>query len=122
VATPSVDNRIVTSTMEGAGHLWDSDGSHLSPFKTANGQYDLFITAVSANSEGFATTVNLSGVTEVRTSAGELVGTLEGYEDHVWSGAFSADGKLLATGGRDYIVRVYDWRQETTLFELHGHN
>ncbi len=116
------DGRIVTSTMRGAGYLWDSDGNLLAEFKPANGTRDLYIQAVDANGGCFATTVNRSGITEVWTSSGELVATLRGHEGHVWSGAFSADDKLLATGGEDRTVLVYDWRRETNLLELRGHD
>src|SRR5207247_10863217 len=59
------DSRIVTSTMEGAGNFWDSDGHHLGEFKPANGTRDLFIHGIGAGGGRFATTVNGSGVTEV---------------------------------------------------------
>jgi hypothetical protein len=58
------NDRIVTCTMRGAGNFWDSAGTALSEFKDANGGQDLFIRAIGANGDRFATTVNTSGVIE----------------------------------------------------------
>jgi WD40 repeat protein len=114
--------RVVTCTMRGAGNFWGIDGGALDQFKRANGGQDLFIRAISTHGERFATTVNTSGVIEVWTSTGQLVATLQGHAGNIWSGAFSPDDRLLATGGQDCIIRVYDWRSEASLFELHGHD
>ena len=41
-------------------------------------------------------------------ATGEPAGTLRGHEDYVSAVAFSADGKLLATGSFDHTVKVWD--------------
>ena len=34
--------------------------------------------------------------------------TLEGHKGHVFSGAFTADGTLLASGSEDKTVKIWD--------------
>jgi WD40 repeat protein len=116
------DNRIVIGTTRGAGYLWDAGGSALGIFRPGGDSWinNLNIRAVTSDREYFAATAGDSGVTEVRNSSGELAATLRGHEGLVVCGAFSPDGHYLATGGRDHAIRVYDWRQEATVFEMRG--
>ena len=44
-------------------------------------------------------------------SAGSMIKELRGHTDTVYSLAFSADGTLLASGGLDSSVRVWDFGQ-----------
>jgi WD40 repeat protein len=46
---------------------------------------------------------------------------LYGHKPHVVSGAFSPDGRLLATGSWDNTVRVWDMSQRKVLHILRGH-
>ena len=116
------DNRIVIGTTRGAGYLWNADGGALGIFRPGGDSWldNLNIRAVTSDREYFAATVGDSGVTEVRNSSGELAATLRGHEGLVACGAFSPDGHYLATGGSDHTIRVYDWRQEATVFEMRG--
>ncbi|MES2460178.1 MAG: AAA-like domain-containing protein [Armatimonadota bacterium] len=46
---------------------------------------------------------------------------LYGHKPHVTSGAFSPDGRLLATGSWDKTVRVWDMSSQKTIHVLRGH-
>jgi hypothetical protein len=115
------DGRIVTGTMRGAGQLWTASGESLGVFKPT-ASLDLFILAVHPDGLHFAATVNNSSVIEVWNASGELVSTLRGHKKHAWSASFSADGHTLASGSADRTARVWDWRAQRQILELHGNN
>jgi WD40 repeat protein len=51
----------------------------------------------------------------------QLTGVLTGHTEQVFAVAFSPDGRLLATGGDDKKVRLWDVRQRRPLATLTGH-
>jgi len=46
---------------------------------------------------------------------------LEGHTGAVWGAALSADGRLLATGGGDGTVRLWETQSGRLLASLQGH-
>jgi WD40 repeat protein len=51
---------------------------------------------------------------------GELAGTLPGHSSGADSVAFSADGKLLASGGEDHVIRIWSMADGSLVHELTG--
>jgi WD40 repeat protein len=47
--------------------------------------------------------------------------SLHGHKPHVVAGAFSSDGKMLATGSWDKTVRIWDTTRRKPLHVLRGH-
>jgi WD40 repeat protein len=52
----------------------------------------------------------------------ELVTELAGHDRPIWSMSFSADGRRLASGGEDRVVKVWDTASGEQLAELRGHS
>lgn len=53
--------------------------------------------------------------------ASRLRATFRGHAGHVWSVAFSPDGRRVATAGRDGTARVWDIQNGTELKTMRGH-
>ena len=52
---------------------------------------------------------------------GELIRSLAGHTDIVWSIAYSADGKQIASGSADQTVRTWEASSGEQILELKGH-
>ena len=49
--------------------------------------------------------------------SGECVKTFEGHTSHVYSAAFSPDGKYLASVSKDHIIELRKWLSLQELIE-----
>ncbi len=52
----------------------------------------------------------------------KLLRTINGHSNHVYSVAFSPDGKTLASGSRDGILKLWNPRSGKLLRSMNGHN
>lgn len=65
-------------------------------------------------------TCNLGEVRLWDVETGSVLAVLE-HPDEVWSVAFNPDGTLLATGGEDTIVRLWEVESEAVIASYEGH-
>ena len=56
------------------------------------------------------------------TSTGQLMNSLIGHTDDIYSVCFSPDGKTIASGGKDKSIRIWDTRTGKHLKSLTGHD
>jgi WD40 repeat protein len=68
------------------------------------------------------TTVAPTAAGDVGDAAGKPLSTFAGHTGTVNTVAFSKDGKLLATGGKDHTVRVWDAASGVSVRTFHGHS
>jgi WD40 repeat protein/energy-coupling factor transporter ATP-binding protein EcfA2 len=113
------DGSFATGTFTGEGALWSQDGGLRCTFKPSAGA-DLFLLATGPSGV-YTTTINRSGIVEIWDSSGTLLSTLPGPKHHIWGAAFSPDGRAVICGSSDWTIRVWDWRAERLVMELHGH-
>jgi WD40 repeat protein len=90
------------------------------------------VTQIRTSSDGRFTTV-VSGVAGVGgraivmenvvgSSLPKLIRVLDGHRDTLYTGALSPDGSILATGGYDRVVMLWDMKTGDLLRTLQGHN
>ncbi|MDP6587356.1 MAG: WD40 repeat domain-containing protein, partial [Anaerolineales bacterium] len=86
--------------------LWNSTTGEC--VRTLEGHRDS-VNSVSFSPSGLlASGSNDNRIKLWNTTTGECVGTLEGHRNSVYSVAFSPNGRLLASGGYDREIRLWD--------------
>jgi WD40 repeat protein len=94
--------------------IWDAaTGQELMPLKDPPGRpYDTArgrISAVAFSPNSRLLAIAAGPAAEIYDlAAGKKQARLEGHGDRVWALAFSADGKLLATGSEDATIKIWD--------------
>jgi WD40 repeat protein len=111
----AADGTVVTGGADGTIRMWDPGTSvELVPAPGARGPSPPRRRVLSP--DGSATAVADGNVVRLRTPSGAK--TLEGHKDLVNSVAFSSDGRLLVSAGRDHDVIVWEVATGTEEYRL----
>jgi RNA polymerase sigma factor (sigma-70 family) len=123
---------LATATWEGSGHLvriWDADrGQEL--HRCDQGAKIVFRLTFSpdgtllaaAGSDGWSPVGDTPGtVTLWDTATGQRRRTLAAHQGGAIEAVFSPDGRMLATGGYDKVIRFWEIATGKERHELHGH-
>jgi len=122
-------NRLAASDRQGAVIFWDA----------ATGQPQLKIPvyqgeaiglafspdgnklAVAGYGEIYSTKLPIYGVTLLDANSGQRLAFFKGHTTRTLAAAFSPDGKLLASAGSDFVVKLWNAETEQELVTLKGH-
>ncbi|MEQ1828379.1 MAG: c-type cytochrome domain-containing protein [Pirellula sp.] len=84
---------------------------------TADGRFSVVVAGVPGVGGQAVVLENAS-----ETAAPKLLRVIEGHKDTLYSGALSPDGSILATGGYDRVVMLWNMADGKLLRRLEGHN
>lgn len=109
---------------EGGLQIWDSRARALAPLWLAAPTGD-WAAAAFLPTDWVAALPSPAGsilLMDVATVAPDkLVGQFQAHRGPVGALAFSPDGKLLASGGADALIKVWNWQKPRALASLQGH-
>ena len=123
-------NRVLTASEDETVRIWDSkNGQLLYMFKQKSRRYtdgigflspDLNTTATLSPDGNLCAVLGYKEVGLWDLRNGQLLYTLEGQTDEIYSAMFSPDGKRLITTSRDDTARVWDLKSGQLQFKLQG--
>jgi WD40 repeat protein len=101
--------------------LWDLPNAKYSR-RIGAGQLDGQVRTIAYSKDGKTLAVADGPVRLLDTATGKITATLGESKHETFAIAFSPDGKLLASGGADAIVRIWTVGQAAKPVELKGHS
>jgi WD40 repeat protein len=118
----SMDGKfLITGGLDGYIKMWnakDKDGV----IATAEPQEEYFAACFSSKEELIALGAGADGrATLWNLSTGKIVARLDESRKNILCAGFSRDSTLLATGGKDHLVKVWDARTGSQINALRGH-
>jgi hypothetical protein len=119
VAFNANGDRILTASLDGTAHIWDSETGRVSV-----GLHDHTgpVTAAAFTADWRITTVSLDGTAKLwDATTGKRLAELRFDPGEVRTAAVSSDGRLVASGGGDGTVRVLDVESGQGVVELGRH-
>lgn len=113
-------SRLASASYDGTARIWDaatwkSTQEFQNPDPASDqGSRRVLDVAFSPDTELLAMASHEGNVHVWNVATGDLVQTLRGHTNGVWSVAFSPDGKTLASGSQDQTIRLWNratWRE-----------
>jgi WD40 repeat protein len=120
----SPDSKVLSAAEQWTTCSWDlTTGKRISQFKHSDHKDGRSVmTVFSSDGHYLAVGDGEKAIPVWDVSAGKLLHRLDGHEHGIWCGAFSSDGKTLATGGyTDKTIRIWDVASGTQLRQLKVH-
>ncbi len=111
--------RLASAANDGSVWTWEAAGRKLMP--TASQRDDITRKAALSPDDKLLA-VFTRPLRLVDSASGDLVRPLNGHQGTVWSASFGAGGGLLASGGEDSSVRVWDVKTGAELRTFTGHS
>jgi WD40 repeat protein len=115
-------NLLATGGWDNSVRLWDAtEKREISVIPFEDWVRDL---SVSADAQYLAAACKDGTVRLIEFASGEVVHIIQAHEHGVDCAAFSPDGSLLVTGGRDHLVKLWDLRafSDQPVMQFEGHS
>ena len=111
---------VISGSHDKTIRIWRvKDGS---PIKTINANTEIRCVAISPRGDKLAIAGYTHFVKVWDAKSGQLIKTLSGHQDNLWTVEFSPNGDYLASGGDDLSLRFWNISDMTSIFSHQGYN